>query len=239
MSATLHIIQSGSAANGYILTCGDNKLIIEAGCKTKEYLTALNYDITLVEGVIVTHCHSDHSCSIKSLHDKYSLKVYAPRSVCDIYPKCNVVESQRRYKIGVFTVIPLKVPHGDCECFAFYLELPDGQKGLFATDCEWLPYSIKDINFILIECNNSQELIVDRLCDGYDARSSFSSHMELNETIKTINRLKGPALNTVVLLHLSDGNSNEQMFKDRVFAETGVRPFIAESGLTVDLSEDF
>lgn len=55
MSATLHIIHSGSSANGYILTCGENQLIIEAGCKINEYLNALNYDITRVGGVIATH----------------------------------------------------------------------------------------------------------------------------------------------------------------------------------------
>lgn len=55
MSATLQVVNSGSAANGYILTCGNDKLIIEAGCKGKEYLTALNYDLNSVGGVIVTH----------------------------------------------------------------------------------------------------------------------------------------------------------------------------------------
>lgn len=55
MSATLQVIQSGSSANGYILTCGDNKLILEAGCKTNEYLNALNYDLKGVGGVCVTH----------------------------------------------------------------------------------------------------------------------------------------------------------------------------------------
>lgn len=145
----------------------------------------------------------------------------------------------RRYTVGAFKVMPLKVPHGDCECFSYYIELPDGQKGIFATDCECFPYNIKGLNFILIECNNSQELIVDRLCDGYDVRSSFNSHMELEETIKTIKRLKSPALNTVVLLHLSDANSDERMFRDKIFVETGCRACIANSGDVYKLKEDF
>lgn len=145
----------------------------------------------------------------------------------------------KRYTVGAFKVMPLKVPHGDCECYAYYLELPDGQKGIFATDCECFPYSIKGLNFILIEANNSQELIIDRLCDGHDARSSFNSHMELNETISVINRLKNPELNQVVLLHLSDENSDERMFKKQVFTETGIRPLIAESSLNVLIDSDF
>lgn len=55
MSASLQVIGSSSAANGYILTCGDNQLIIEAGCKPTEYLNALNYDVRMVGGVIATH----------------------------------------------------------------------------------------------------------------------------------------------------------------------------------------
>lgn len=238
MSASLQVIGSSSAANGYILTCGDEKLIIEAGCKPKEYLAALNYDLSSVAAVLVSHAHGDHARSINALQS-YGLKALAPQSVCDIYPKCKRVEHLHKYKVGGFTIMPLKVTHGDCECYAYYLELPDGQKGIFATDCECFPYSIKDLNFILIEANNSQELIIDRLCDGHDARSSFNSHMELNETISVINRLKNPELNQVVLLHLSDENSDERMFKERVFTETGIRPLIAESSLNVLIDSDF
>lgn len=38
MSTTLQVIGSSSAANGYILSADDEKLIIEAGCKITEYL---------------------------------------------------------------------------------------------------------------------------------------------------------------------------------------------------------
>ena len=55
MSAILQVLGSSSEANGYILTCGEDKLILEAGCKNKEYLTALNYDLKDVGGVCVTH----------------------------------------------------------------------------------------------------------------------------------------------------------------------------------------
>lgn len=237
MSATLQVIHSGSAANGYIMTCGDNKLIIEAGCKPKEYLSVLSYDIKSAY-CIASHYHSDHCRNLDKILS-YGIPAYAPPSVCEIYPKCKRVEHLHKYKVGGFTIMPLKVPHGDCECYAYYLELPDGQKGIFATDCECFPYSIKGLNFILIEANNSQELIIDRLCDGHDARSSFNSHMELNETISVINRLKNPELNQVVLLHLSDENSDERMFKERVFTETGIRPLIAESSLNVLIDSDF
>lgn len=55
MSTTLHIIGSSSAANGYILTAGDEMLIIEAGCKPKEYLNALKYDLSGVGAVLCSH----------------------------------------------------------------------------------------------------------------------------------------------------------------------------------------
>lgn len=238
MSAILHIVSSGSIGNNYILDCNGEKLIIELGVQFKRTLKVLNYNLDGVAGCCVSHIHKDHSTAIPNALS-YGLRVFAPLSVCEAYPKCNVVEPMKRYTVGAFKIMPLKVPHGDCECYAYYLELPDGQKGIFATDCECFPYSIKGLNFILIEANNSQELIIDRLCDGHDARSSFNSHMELNETISVINRLKNPELNQVVLLHLSDENSDERMFKERVFTETGIRPLIAESSLNVLIDSDF
>lgn len=64
--------------------------------------------------------------------------------------------------------------------------------------------------------------------------------MEINETIKAINNNFGSSLNTVILCHLSDGQSDEEAFKKRVNDEFGIMPYIADKGLTIELNkEDF
>lgn len=239
MSATLQVIQSGSSANGYILTCGDNKLILEAGCKAKEYLNALNYDINPVAGVCVTHSHLDHSRSIKALQ-YYGLKVYSSSDVAARNPKVEILKPMQRYTIGGFKVLPLSVPHGDCPNLAYHITMSDGQTLLFITDAERFPYNIKGCNHLLIEANYSEELILDSLVNGDILRSQSRNHMELTECISTVKRLRHGGLQSVILIHLSNSLSDENMFKERFKSELGIDVEISEKNLRFILDkEDF
>lgn len=237
MTATLHVIRSGSAANGYLLDADGEQLIIEAGCKIKEYLASLKYDLSCVTAVLVSHAHSDHARSIEKLQD-YGLSVYASKSVCDIYPKCKAVEPMKKYQIGGFQIMGLPVPHGDCPNLAHWIKMPDGQTLLFATDLEELPWTIKGINHLMIEVNNCEETVLNNLCNGADIHSRPDNHLSLGKALEATRRLYNPNLNKVIALHLSNGNSDENLIKRRFKEELGIDVLIAESGLTVDLNED-
>lgn len=57
MSATLHCIASGSQGNMYVLTAGNDRLVLEAGVSDRMLLTVLNYKLEGVLGVLVSHAH--------------------------------------------------------------------------------------------------------------------------------------------------------------------------------------
>lgn len=64
--------------------------------------------------------------------------------------------------------------------------------------------------------------------------------MELEDTIECIKNNMSSELNTLTICHLSDGQSSERMFADRIYDETGIMPKIASKWLTVELNkEDF
>lgn len=237
MGAKLTVVGSSSHGNGYLLQCGDDSLIIECGMPKKEVFKHIDWRIENILAAIVTHAHSDHAKYIRK-YKKYGIPIYSNKNVREKYPCVHMLEPKKRYSIGRFTVIPLSVPHGDCECYAYHITLPDGQTLLFTTDLSDFPYSIQDINHLFIECNYSNELIVDRLCEGYDIRSSFDTHMELNTCISIIKRLQSSELNKVVLLHLSDANSDESLFRKRAWQECGIECECADSGKVYELIKD-
>lgn len=136
----------------------------------------------------------------------------------------------KKYAIGGFKVLPLSVPHGDCPNLAYHITMPDGQTLLFITDAERFPFSIKGCNHLLIEANYSQELILDSLVNGDILRSQSQNHMELTECISTVKRLRHGGLQSVILIHLSSGLSDENMFKARFKSELGIAVEIAEGG---------
>lgn len=88
-----------------------------------------------------------------------------------------------------------------------------------------------------MECNYSEEIRVNAVLNGADVRSSSQTHMELNTCIDAINRLKSPELSSVILLHLSDGLSDAEGFKKRIFAECGVRAEVAEKNKVFSLAK--
>lgn len=236
----LEVLGSSSSANGYILSCGNDRLIIELGCKSQEYLKALSYN-TLNINALCSHIHRDHlnPSTLKSL-TQYGIDVYSNADVSEKYSRIKVLEPMKKYRIDNFTILPLSVPHGDCPNLAYHITMPNGETCLFCTDCEDFPYTLKNINHIFIEANWSEDVIVSKFVNNEQSNSSYSTHLSLNRCIDVLKRLYSPALSTVVLLHLSDNNSNENAFKRAIFEQCGIRCEIAEKGKVFELkSQEF
>lgn len=239
MSATLTVLASGSSANGYILRADNEVLILEVGVPFKECAKVLNYNLEGVVGCCVTHAHKDHSAYIKQ-YQQHGLTVYSNVDVASDFDGVTALEPMQKYHIGGFTVIPLRVFHGDCPNFAYHITLPDGQTILFATDLERFNYNFKGINHLFIEANFSDDIRVDAMLNGAELRAQSRNHMEIGETIRTINRLKSPDLQSVALLHLSQGLSDAEGFKKRIFDGSGVHAEVADKGTVHILNkEDF
>lgn len=80
----------------------------------------------------------------------------------------------------------------------------------------------------MLEANYSDEICVDAMLNGAELRAQSRNHMELGETIRTINRLKSHELQSVALLHLSDALSDSEGFKRAIREQCGVNAEIAE-----------
>lgn len=166
------------------------------------------------------------------------MTVYSNADVASDFDGVVELEPMKKYHLGGFTVIPLRVVHGDCPNFAYHITLPDGQTLLFATDLEHFGYWFKGINHLAIECNYSDDIRIDAMLNGAELRAQSRNHMEIGETIRTINRLKSPELQTVVLLHLSQGLSDAENFKRRIFNECGVKAEVADENKTFVLRKE-
>lgn len=80
--------------------------------------------------------------------------------------------------------------------------------------------------------------MIDNLCRNQEIRSHNEFHMEINRTIEAIKRNINPELRTLMLVHLSDGQSDENLFQKMVFEEVGIRPIIADKNVKVELNSD-
>ena len=142
-----------------------------------------------------------------------------------------------KYQIGTFVVQPIKVAHS-VENYAYVIDNDNIGRVLFITDCVRFLYKVKGCNHLLLEANYSNDIVIDHMMNGCEIRSQNQYHMELEDTIDCIKNNMSSELNNVVLVHLSDGQSDERMFADRIYDETGIMPKIASKGLIVELNKE-
>jgi ribonuclease BN (tRNA processing enzyme) len=210
-------------------------LVLEAGVSFLEVKKALNFQTSNIVGVLVTHSHRDHS---KYLNQYYNIgcEVRSPQGLygADLLHK-------ESFKIGEFTVMPLKVIH-DVETYMFLINHSESGVIAFITDTHYVPYRF-NVNQFIIECNYDSEVMDRNLINGklepFLRNRIIKSHMSL-ETVKGVfksNNIK--EVNNIVLTHLSDSNSDAAKFKREISALTGKNVHIATKGLKIDLNKVF
>lgn len=166
-----------------------------------------------------------------------AIPVYSNKETKAVFPDVVELSIKKKYRIGGFEVQCLEVPH-NAQCYSFIIDCPDGMRILFITDCSYFKYKVKDVNVLMVETNYNQEVIVNNA--GHDEWSSSASenHLSLEQAIEVIKRHKSRNLKTVIGLHLSNQNSDEQKFGERIFEETGIRAIFADSGMIVELKKE-
>lgn len=242
----LHILGSSSSGNCYILQAENNSsLIIEGGVKISEVKKALNFDISQVEGVIITHEHTDHGKYAKEFI-KAGINVYATKGTINALK----IEKERYSKrvaygdetrIGDFKIIPFMIHHDAAEPCGFLIHHPECGVVLFATDTHYLPNRFKGLNNIIVEANYDKVITSYRLTKGSLNASVYNriltSHMEINTTLEVLKSNDLSNVTNIVLIHLSDGNSNEKEFVKAVSELTGKLVYAANKGMIINFNK--
>lgn len=231
----IHCIGSSSSGNSYVITSNGHKLIFELGCNFKEVLKAVDYDLTSIEGCLVSHCHSDHSAYITKAFG-YQLEIYGNKDVVEKYPYVHLLTQNYRYSIGKFKVQCLKVPH-NALCYSFIIKCPSGEKILFATDLSKFNYKVSGCDVIMMEANYDENIIYEALARGEVVRSQSENHLEINGCMEAVERCVDTNTQLIILLHLSDGYSDEKRFQKMVHEATGKRVCVAHAGRVYEINE--
>lgn len=241
----LHILGSSSKGNCYILETQREALILEAGVSIKEVRKALRWTPRKAVGVFVSHEHGDHAAHVREFAEA-GIKVFAQ---CDVMeqqgikdlPFTYAIRPGKGYTLGGFSVSGMEVKH-DVPCLAFLVQHEEMGKLLFVTDTVSFPYTYSGLNTIMIEANYADDIV-----NGNVERGSLPlvmrqrllcSHMELEQTKAVLRAQDLSEVGSIVLIHLSDNNSDEQRFVREIRNQTGCPVYAAKAGTTLDISRN-
>lgn len=241
----LSILGSSSKGNCYVIQNGTEALVIECGVSFKEVKKALDFNISKVVGAIVTHEHGDHANYINEfLNARINVFLSAGTNLklkikSDFLPM--LLEAGIKKQIGRFTILPFNVKHDAAEPLGFLINHPDTGNILFATDTYYLPYKFENLNNILIEANYSIELLKRNIEAGKIPTllrdRTLQSHMSFDTCKEALLANDLSKVNNIILIHLSDGNSNAYEFKRDMQEATGKTIHIADAGMKMQFSK--
>jgi phosphoribosyl 1,2-cyclic phosphodiesterase len=240
----IKVISSSSAGNCYLLYNDTECLIIECGVKAAFIKQALNFDLSKVVGVIITHEHQDHCKAVREIVTA-GIKVYASPGTIDafnlLHHRLNKIEVGKTFTLGGFRIKSFDVKHDCKEPVGYLIEHEETGRIVFITDSYYCPYTFPGLNNIIIEANYSQEILDRKVSEGVSQQflrdRVLESHMSLATCKEFLNANDLTAVNNILLIHLSDNNSNANQFRQEVLDQTAKNVHIADKGLCINFNK--
>jgi phosphoribosyl 1,2-cyclic phosphodiesterase len=223
MNCSLKVIGTGSKGNCYLLTVGDEVLVIEAGVNFTAIKKALNFDLSKVGGVLVTHEHGDHSCAVKDFQ-KFGKDIYCTKGTAEALKLKNYYDVKPRELFESLNIsfAAFETFHDAADPCGFLIEF-NGKRLVFLTDSSDLDYKFGNVDYWIIEANYSNKKLQKSGLDNRLKKRIQENHMSIDRC-KTI--LDHHNAKFAVLIHASENHADKEEFIKKIpyaiFAENGM-----------------
>lgn len=228
-------IASSSAGNCYWVSDGRTSLLLEAGIPLQKIREGIGFRLSEIAGCLVSHEHADHAKAAIDLM-RSGVDVYTSRGTIEALGlsghRVHAVRAREPFRIGTWTVLPFDVQHDAVEPLGFLLSSESGEKLVYITDTYYCRYRFKGLTHIMIEANYSIEILNRNIADGRVPAAMkprlLRSHFGLGHVKEFLRANDLSRVREIWLLHLSDTNSDAEMFKQEIQKATGKPVYVAE-----------
>ena len=229
MQFTFCPLFSGSKGNAVFVGGQNTKILIDAGMPGRAIEKALLEIGVLPEtlnGIAVTHDHTDHVKGVGVLSRKYHLPVYANertfvamhRTIGDIAPRnVRIFETDEEFYIGNLAVHPFSIPHDAADPVG-YKVFYGGHSVATATDMGYMKKDVlsllSGVDVLLMESNHDPNLVHVNAHYSEYLKSRILSrhgHMSNEDCGAALVSLYRTGVRQVVLGHLSPENNYPEL----------------------------
>ncbi len=245
----LTVLGSGSTGNSVLICAGETRVLVDAGLSAKETarrLALVGEDVTKLDGVVITHEHSDHAGGLRVLLKSLDCPVYISGATRDAYirekarandePRKRAdalrdrtveISSSQDFRVGEIDFHPFTVPHDAADNFGFTAR-HDGVCVATLLDFGCVTTLIKErlrgCAAIVIESNHSRDML--KACSVYPWELkqrilSRTGHLSNEDVAAWLRDDFDGAAEHVVLAHLSQRANNPYVAK--LTAESALR----------------
>ena len=169
-------IASGSSGNCIYIGNDNTHLLVDTGIskkKIEESLMELGITGEELDGILITHEHSDHIQGLGVFSRKYQVPIYATKGTAVGIQCCkqvgelpdgllNCIKADEPFEIGDMKIMPFGISHDANEPTGFRIE-SDGKTLAVATDLgiydDYIVENLKGLDAIVLEANHDVHML--------------------------------------------------------------------------------
>ncbi len=216
------VLSSGSKGNCSIVLCNDTNLIIDMGISyltLKRSLEENSLSFANFQGILITHCHKDHTSGLATLINKTQLNVYIPEgmynSLKEYVPRSRCIFVDDEFNINDVSIELIHTSHDAPSSVGYIIEY-NKKSIVYVTDTGYINRKYlnkmigKDLYFI--ESNHDEVMLMDGPYPRFlkERVISDKGHLSNNTTAKYLSKIVKDNTKNIILAHLSEKNNTEE-----------------------------
>lgn len=211
-------LASGSKGNALYLGTKKSKILIDAGLPTKvlqKRLADIGVRLEEIDGICITHEHSDHIRGLEALAEKWKIPIFAnsdtAQAICStlgIIPKFKIFTTGETFEFGDIEIHPFSIQHDAIDPVGFAIKAEDSKIGVCADlgfvttlvakelqGCDYL-YIESNHQVSMVHSSSRPEMLKQRIL-------SRQGHLSNEQCAGLIELIYHPGLKHIHLAHLS------------------------------------
>ena len=218
---------SSSSGNCSLISDGNTNILVDAGVSGSRIIKALNdvnLDICEIDGIVITHEHTDHIKGVGMLSKSYNIPVFANEDTMsivltqtgDLYDRnIRIIKSRVPFNIRDVEIIPFSTPHDAISPVGYTFRTDFGIISV-ATDTGHITKSMLNnmskSDTVLIESNHDVEMLKNGKYPYPLKRRILSDvgHLSNDNAAWLATQLAIWGTKKIILGHLSEHNNTEQ-----------------------------
>ena len=171
------ILASGSSGNITLLETQRTRLLVDCGLGKRETLArlaAIELSVDRIDGILITHEHSDHCSGLPQMLGLWKAPLYVTEPTMDALHRAlpdrlakrlrglETIQSGQHFSVGDIDVHAFRIPHDAADPIGFTFRT-NGTKMALVTDLGYMPELVKvhlrDADCLLLESNHDLDML--------------------------------------------------------------------------------
>jgi len=231
MSLKLCVLASGSSGNCTYIASRHTTVLIDAGLSAKETekrLKSIHVDPAQVDGICVTHEHSDHTAGLGVLQRRYNIPLFGNSGTIDGFRirrkgpplDWSVFSTGTPFTIGDLTLEPFSVPHDAYDPVGYIVRTESVRVGVvtdMGTVTRLIKEKLKQCDALVVESNHDEKLLREstRPWSIKNRISGRQGHLSNKHAADLLADIAHGCLRQIFLAHISkDCNMHEMALNE-------------------------